>query len=63
MKRFLLMSLVVAVFAAVMTLPGCTFDQTHNERHWQSFKNDVHEAHHFVDRHFFQFDRRDPDNY
>ncbi len=60
MKRILLA--LIAVGGVLVTV-GCTFDRDHNRAHWRAFKQDVHDMHVFVDRHFFNYNEDDPDRY
>lgn len=53
-----------AVFGfCCLGLSGCLIDRTHNRRHWESFKKDLHNVHRDVDRTFLNFDEEDPDRY
>lgn len=60
LRRLILAVLVVSGAALAI---GCTFSAEHNKRHWWAFRQDVHEMHRFVDRHFFNYDERDPARY
>ncbi|MBI5369157.1 MAG: hypothetical protein HZA54_19125 [Planctomycetes bacterium] len=54
---------LVAALVGLVALVGCTFDSDHNRAHWRSFKQDVHDMHRFIDRHFLNYDEEDPDRY
>ncbi|KAF0242761.1 MAG: hypothetical protein FD180_3746 [Planctomycetota bacterium] len=58
-KKLLLVALLVSGAALV----GCTFDGEHNKHHWWAFRQDIHEMHKFIDRHFLNYDERDPARY
>ena len=52
-----------AALVALLAMAGCTYDSDHNRAHWRAFKQDVHDMHRFIDRHFFDYDEEDPDRY
>ena len=58
-KKLLLVGLLVSSAALV----GCTFNAEHNKHHWWALRQDVHEMHRFVDRHFLNYDERDPSRF
>lgn len=63
MRKLLTVAFFLVVCAVMSLSSGCVFDGDHNARHWHKFTEDVHRAHHFIDRHFFHYDRSDPDHW
>jgi hypothetical protein len=52
-----------ALLAAV-ALSGCfTLDEIHNRNHLRSIESDWNAIHETIDRHFFNYDWDDPDDY
>ena len=59
-KRLLLALIAVG---GVLVAVACTLDRDHDRAHWRAFKQDAHDMHTFIDRHFFNYDEDDPDRY
>lgn len=62
-KKHLTKLLFTSLIVFGMLSGGCVFNADHNRRHWESFTNDVHEIHHFIDKYFLLYDRDDPENW
>ena len=58
-KALLLLSLATLLAAGT----GCTYYREHTRRHWEAWKQDMHEFHKDFDRHILNYDETDPDRY
>lgn len=53
-----------AMVAILVLTTGCfTLDEIHNRNHLRSFESDWASIHETIDRHFFNYDWDDPDDY
>ncbi len=53
-----------ALLATLVLASGCfTLTEVHNRNHLRSFEKDWDSIHETIDRHFFNYDWDDPDDY
>ena len=57
-------SMAFALVAVLVLTSGCfTLNEVHNRNHLRSFEADWNAIHETIDRHFFNYDWDDPDDY